>query len=182
MTRGAHAGSHPSVNALTARSRQAVCRGRLIRLPGGAIGVRGLRVVAQAARGALRDPRRVRLSAWCRSRWSRGEMQTTGSVRLVRLTWPARSATDSTTDRQPTRTRDRAPRQRYRPTCSVPADARVAHLRCSGLRLWHHGSAHRGVHGDTSRAIVSLPSHGVMVCDISSDGPPQVSHNRSGAG
>jgi len=58
--------------------------------------------------------------------------------------------------------------QRYRPTGSVPADARVAHLRCRGMRLWHPGSAHRGVHGDTSRATVSLPSHGVMVCETSS--------------
>jgi hypothetical protein len=82
----------------------------------------------------------------------------------------------------PTPTRDRAPRQRYRPTGSVPADARAAHLRCRGLRLWHHGSAHRGVHGDTSRAIVSLPSHGVMVCEISSDGPPHVSQKWSGSG
>ncbi len=64
---------------------------------------------------------------------------------------------------------------RYRPTGSVPADAHVDHLRCRGLRLRHHGSAHRGVHGDTSRAIVSLPSHGMMVCEISSDGPPHVS-------
>jgi hypothetical protein len=59
---------------------------------------------------------------------------------------------------------------------------RVAHLRCRGLRLWHHGSAHRGVHGATSRAIVSLPSHGVMVCEISSDGPPHVSQKWSGSG
>src|SRR6476620_11914780 len=43
---------------------------------------------------------------------------------------------------------------------------------CRGLRLWHHGSAHRGVHSDTSQAIVSLPSHEVMVCETSSDGPP----------
>ena len=75
-----------------------------------------------------------------------------------------------------------APRQRYRPTGLVPADARVAHLRCRGLRLRHHGSAHRGVHGDTSRAISSLPSHGVMVCEISSDGPPHVSQKWSGSG
>jgi hypothetical protein len=45
------------------------------------------------------------------------------------LTWPARAATDSTIDKQPTPARDRTPRQRYRPTGSVPADARVAHLR-----------------------------------------------------
>jgi hypothetical protein len=102
------------------------------------------------------------------------KLQTPGSVRAGALTWLARAATDSTIDKQPTPTRDWAPRQRYRPTGSVPADARVAHLRCRGLRLWHHESAHRGVHGDTSRAIVSLPSHGVMVCEISSDGPPHV--------
>jgi hypothetical protein len=96
------------------------------------------------------------------------KLQTPGSVRAGALTWPARAATDSTIDKQPTPTRDRAPRQRYRPTGSVPADARVAHLRCRGLRLWHHGSAHRGVHGDTSRAISSLPSHGVMVCEMCS--------------
>jgi len=53
---------------------------------------------------------------------------------------------------------------------------------CRGLRLWHHGSAHRGVHGDTSRAIVSLPSHEVMVCETSSDGPPHVSQSWSGSG
>src|SRR5262249_9879001 len=47
------------VNAPTARSGQAVCRGRLIRLPSDAIGVRRLRVVARAARGALRAPRRL---------------------------------------------------------------------------------------------------------------------------
>ena len=60
------------------------------------------------------------------------------------------------------------------------ADARA--FRCLGLRLWHHGSAHRGVHGDISRAISSLPFPGINDCDIHSDGPPQVSHNRSGAG
>jgi hypothetical protein len=48
---------------------------------------------------------------------------------------------------------------RHRPVIGTPssvptdrlsaADARVAHLRCRGLRLWHPGSAHRGVHGDT---------------------------------
>ena len=54
----------PRVQAPTARSRQAVCRGPLIRLPGGAIGVRRLPVVAQAARGALRDPRCEPLCAW----------------------------------------------------------------------------------------------------------------------
>ena len=57
------------------------------------------------------------------------KLQTPGSVRLVRWPWPARAATDSTIDKQPTPTRDRAPSQRYRPTGSVPADARVAHLR-----------------------------------------------------
>jgi hypothetical protein len=40
----------------TARCRQAVCRGPLVRLLGGAIGVRRLRAAAQAARGALRGP------------------------------------------------------------------------------------------------------------------------------
>src|ERR1700751_2701648 len=52
------------VNAPTARSRQAVCRGPLIRLPDAAIGVRPLRAAAQAARGALRGPCCVRPSAW----------------------------------------------------------------------------------------------------------------------
>src|ERR1700730_3104525 len=52
------------VNAPTARCRQAVCRGPLIRLPDAAIGVRRLRAAAQAARGALRGPCCVRLSAW----------------------------------------------------------------------------------------------------------------------
>src|ERR1700723_2844587 len=52
------------VTAPTARSRQAVCRGPLIRLPDAAIGVRRLRAAAQAARGALRGPCCVRLSAW----------------------------------------------------------------------------------------------------------------------
>src|SRR6478735_2645689 len=41
------------VNARTARSRRAVCRGPLIRLPDAAIGVPRLRAAAQAARGAL---------------------------------------------------------------------------------------------------------------------------------
>src|SRR5277367_3065285 len=50
------------VNPPTARSRQAVCRGPLIRLPDAAIGVRRLRAAAQAERGAL--PCCVRLSAW----------------------------------------------------------------------------------------------------------------------
>jgi hypothetical protein len=110
------------------------------------------------------------------------KLQTPGSVRLMRSPWPARAATASTIDKQPTPSRDGTPRQRYRPTSSVPADARVAHLRCRGLRLWHHGSAHRGVHGDTSRAIVSLPTHEVMVCGTSSDGRPHVSQKWSGSG
>ena len=46
------------------------------------------------------------------------------------LTWPACTATDNTIDDQPTPTRDRHHRQRYRPTGSVPADARVADRRC----------------------------------------------------
>src|SRR5258705_1434587 len=52
------------VNPRTARSRQAVCRCPLIRLPDAAIGVPRLRAAAQAARGALRGPSCVRLSAW----------------------------------------------------------------------------------------------------------------------
>src|SRR6187551_2510418 len=52
------------VNARTARSRRAVCRGPLIRLPDAAIGVPRLRAAAQAARGALRGPCCARLSAW----------------------------------------------------------------------------------------------------------------------
>src|SRR3981189_2957935 len=44
------------VNTRTARSRQAVCRCRLIRLPDAAIGVPLLRAAAQAARGALPGP------------------------------------------------------------------------------------------------------------------------------
>ena len=52
------------INARTARSRQAVCRGPLIRLPDAAIGVPRLRAAAQAARAALRGPSCVRLSAW----------------------------------------------------------------------------------------------------------------------
>src|ERR1700729_3410533 len=52
------------VNAPTARSRQAVCRGPLIRLPDAAIGVRRLRAAAQAARGALRVLCCLRRSAW----------------------------------------------------------------------------------------------------------------------
>ena len=65
--------SHPQSNALdtgwaasalpTARCRQAVCQGPLIRLPDAAIGVRRLRVAAQAACGALRGPCCARLSA-----------------------------------------------------------------------------------------------------------------------
>jgi class 3 adenylate cyclase len=41
VTRRAHARCHLLVNAATARSRQAVCRGPLIRLPGGAIACDG---------------------------------------------------------------------------------------------------------------------------------------------
>src|SRR3981189_1594607 len=44
------------VNTRTPRSRQAVCRCRLIRLPDAAIGVPLLRAAAQAARGALPGP------------------------------------------------------------------------------------------------------------------------------
>ena len=52
------------VNALTARSRQAACRGPLIRLPDAVIGVPLLRAAAQAARAARRGPCCVRSSAW----------------------------------------------------------------------------------------------------------------------
>jgi len=53
------------VNALTARSRQAACRGPLIRLPDAAIGGPLLRApAAQAARAARRGPPCVRSSAW----------------------------------------------------------------------------------------------------------------------
>ena len=98
------------VNARTARSHQAVCRCRLIRLPGDAIGVRRLRAAAQAARAALRGPCCVRLSAW----WLNYPLVWLVSCRhpavcCGALTWPARAATDSTIGKQPTPTRDRAP-------------------------------------------------------------------------
>ena len=41
----------------------------------------------------------------------------------------------------------------YRPTGSVPADARVAHLRCRGMRLWHPG-----LHTVVSTATLHGPS------------------------
>src|ERR1700751_1683574 len=73
------------VNAATARSRQAVCRSPLIRLPDAAIGVRRLRAAAQAARGALRGPRRARPCAWWVAPGGLAmNLQTTGGVRLVR--------------------------------------------------------------------------------------------------
>jgi hypothetical protein len=88
---------------------------------------------------------------------------------------------NSTIDKKPTPTRDRHLVSGTDRPAQWPADARV--LRCRGLRLWHDGSAHRGVHGDTSRAIVSLlPSHPVMVGEISSDGPPHISQKWSGSG
>jgi hypothetical protein len=61
-----------------------------------------------------------------------------------------------------------------------PEDARV--FRCLGLRLWHDGSVHRGLHGDNSRAVCSLPFPAMKDCDIHADGPPQVPHNLSAAG
>ena len=70
------------VNAPTARSRQAACRGPLIRLPDAAIGVPLLRAAAQAARAARRGPCCARLSAW----WALPVVwlkQTPRSVRLV---------------------------------------------------------------------------------------------------
>jgi hypothetical protein len=63
-----------------------------------------------------------------------------------------------------------------RPTTPQP-HGHVSRLRCRGLRLWHDGSTHRGVGGDTSRAVL-LPSHRVMLCEVSSEGPPHVSHIR----
>jgi hypothetical protein len=63
-----------------------------------------------------------------------------------------------------------------------PAVARVSRLRCRGLRLRHDGFAQRVAPGDSSRAGVSLPSHGVMVCETSSHGPPHVSHEWFGSG
>src|SRR6476660_54836 len=72
------------VKAPTARSRQAACRGPLIRLPGNAFGEPLLRAAPQAPRDAHRGPCCVRLSAW----WARPvvwpKFQTPGSLRLVR--------------------------------------------------------------------------------------------------
>ena len=84
-------------------------------------------------------------------------------------------------------------RNRYRPLTAAtasgicrpvqqPAVARVSLLRWRGLRLRHVGFAHRGSPGDSSRAGVSLPSHGVMVCETISHGPPHVSHEWFGSG
>ena len=128
-------GSH-FVNARTARSRQAVCRGPLIRLPDAAIGLRRLRAAAQAARrcssSARRSSRRLLCASVCMvvsPGGVVGEVADTGQSGAGALTWPPRAATDRTIDKRPTTTRDRAPRERYGPTGSVPADARVAHLR-----------------------------------------------------
>src|SRR3977135_4289585 len=73
------------VSARTARSRQAVCRCPLIRLPDAAIGVRRLRAAAPAARGALRGPW-VRLALLFRSRWSGGEVADTRQCAAGALT------------------------------------------------------------------------------------------------
>src|ERR1700744_6052486 len=126
------------VNAPIARSRQAVCRGPLIRLPDAAIGVQRLRAAAQAARGALRGPVCVRLSAWWSLPWSGCEVADTPQCAAGARPSPARAATDSTIDKQPTPTRDRAPRQWYRPTVvrgrSPALPFRRASARSSTLR------------------------------------------------
>jgi hypothetical protein len=176
--------SHPSVNGPIARCRQVVCRGLLVPLPGDAFGVRPLRVAAQAARGALRGSCCcARRSAW----WSLPVVwlcscRHPGSVWSGALARPPHAPTDSTTDDQPTPARDRHHRKRYRPTVHWAAVARVSRLRCRGLRLRHDGFAHRGSPTDSSRAGVSLPSHGVMICETSSHGPPHVSHEWFGSG
>jgi hypothetical protein len=146
------------VNAPTARSRQAVCRGPLIRLPDAAIGVRRLRAAAQAARGALRGPCCVRLSACGRSRWSGCEVADTRQCAAGALTWqlaPRLTAQLTSNRHGPvTGTPSAVPTDRLSgPQTCVSFGALV-------YRLRHHGSAHRGVHGDTSRAIVLLPSRG----------------------
>ena len=101
-----------------------------------------------------------------------------GRIRVAR----AATATDSTIGKQPTPTRDRAPVSGTDRPAQCPQTRVSLIFECRGMRLWHPGSAHRGVHGDTSRAIVSLPSHEVMVCETSSDGPPHVSQKWSGSG
>ena len=63
------------------------------------------------------------------SPWFGGEVADTRQCAAGALTLASPRRDFSTIDKQPTPTRDRAPRQRYRPTGSVPADARVAHLR-----------------------------------------------------
>src|SRR6185437_2526617 len=110
------------VNARTARCHQAVCRGRLIRLPGDAIGVPLLRAAAQAARAALRGPCCVRPSAWWSLPWSGGEVADTRQCAAGALTWPGRAAADSTIDKQPTPARDRHP-------SAVPTDRLSARRR-----------------------------------------------------
>ena len=117
------------VKAPTARSRQAACRGPLIRLPGNAFDEPLLRVAPQAARDAHRGPCCVRLSAWWALPVVWPKFQTPGSVRLVRRPGhPAtRLAAQLTSNRhRPVTRRPSA----VRPTAYlVPVDARVAHLR-----------------------------------------------------
>ena len=106
------------VNAPNARFDQAVCQGLLIRLPDAAIGVPLPRAAAQAAHGALHGLCCARLSACGRSPWCAVRRQP--ECAPVALTWPARAATDSTIDRQPTPPRDPAHVSSARPPGSEP--------------------------------------------------------------
>ena len=106
------------VNAPNARFDQAVCQGLLIRLPDAAIGVPLPRAAAQAAHGALHGLCCARLSACGRSPWCAVRRQP--ECAPVALTWPARAATDSTIDRQPTPPRNPAHVSSARPPGSEP--------------------------------------------------------------
>ena len=127
-TLGASQRVEPVVNAPTARFRQAVCRGPLIRLPDAAIGVPRLAPLLKQRAALVAAPV---VCVGLHGGRSRGLAVTLQTLQYVAggLTWPACTATDNTIDDQPTPTRDRHHRQRYRPT-PVPADARVADPRC----------------------------------------------------
>src|SRR6476661_8783552 len=96
------------VKAPTARSRQAACRGPLIRLPGNAFGEPLLHAAPQVARDGHRGPCCVRLSAWWGAPGAMAEVPDTRQCATDALTWPPLDATGSTIDNQPTPTCDRA--------------------------------------------------------------------------
>ena len=84
------------------------------------------------------------------------------------LAWPARTRLKAQLTSNQHRTVTGTPQAAPSRPVQWPADVHASHLRCLGLRLWHDGSAHRGVAGETSWGMVWLPSHGVMDCQTSS--------------